>query len=173
MELTRRDALIALGGLGLTATAWLEEDALNETELSQQDIETLVALGETLYPSSVTVSTEFVETFVVGQNQLDPQHVPGIADSLAHIRQESRRQTGRRPTEITRSQRDEVLRSMGAARAYPDPDGSDVERVRYYVINTLLYALYTTPTGGKLVDNPNPPGYPGGTTAYQDVSADE
>ncbi|MBX0286462.1 gluconate 2-dehydrogenase subunit 3 family protein [Haloarcula salinisoli] len=173
MELTRRDALIALGGLGLPLTAWLEDSEPTATELTSEDIETLLALSETLYPSDVTVNSDFIETFVAGQHQLDSDHTSGIVSALTGVRRASSRQTGRRPTELDPSERGDLLRSMGAARAYPDPDGTSVQQIRYYVINNLLYALYTTPKGGELVGNPNPPGYPGGTTAYQAVSTDE
>lgn len=173
MELTRRDAIIALGGLGLTSTAWIGDSEATADELSSEDVETLLALSEPLYPSAVTVNAEFIRTFVVGQHQLDADHVAGVVDALDRVRRESRRQTGSRPTELDPSARDELLRSMGVARAYPDPDGDAVQRIRYYVVNNLLYALYTTPKGGKLVGNPNPPGHPGGTTAYQEVSPDE
>ena len=173
MELTKRDALIALGGFGLTATAWLEDSGPTPTELGSDDVETLLALSETLYPSDVTVNSEFIETFVGGQRQLDPDHVAGIVDALDDVRQASRRQTGRHPTELDPSARGDLLRSMGVARAYPDPTGAAIQQIRYYVVNNLLYALYTTPKGGRLVGNPNPPGHPGGTEAYQGVSTDE
>lgn len=173
MELTRRDAMIALGGLGLTSTAWIEGSEGTADGLSAEDVETLIALSEPLYPSGVTVTPEFIRTFVGGQRQLDSDHVAGIVDALDSVRRESRRQTGYRPTELDPSARDALLRSMGVARAYPDPDGEAVQRIRYYVVNNLLYALYTTPKGGELVGNPNPPGYPGGTTAYQAGPEDE
>jgi hypothetical protein len=58
---------------------------------------------------------------------------------------------------------------MGADTADPDPDpdGTDAGRVRYYVVNELLYALYASPTGGELVGIENPRGYPGGTASYR------
>jgi len=40
-------------------------------------------------------------------------------------------------------------------------------RVRYYLVNDLLFALYSSPTGGKLVGIENPQGHPGGTGSYQ------
>jgi len=41
-------------------------------------------------------------------------------------------------------------------------DGSDVERLNYYLVDELLFAFYSSPTGGELVGNQNPRGYPGG-----------
>jgi hypothetical protein len=173
MELTRRDAVVALGGFGLTGTAWLSEGDGGAETLSAEDVDDLVALAETLYPSEVTVETGFVETYAAGQRELDADHAAGVADALETVRQHSRRRSGRALTALTPDQRGEILRATGADRAYPDSDGTDAERVRYYIINNLLYALYTTPTGGELVGNPNPPGHPGGTTAYQEAFPDE
>lgn len=173
MDLTRRDALTALGGLGLAATALFEGASPDTGALDSEDIECLVALSETLYPSHVAVKSDFIETYVAGQRELDPQYTTRIASALLRIRQASKRQTGRPLTDLGPTTRGEVLRSMGVARAYPDPEGTDVQRTRYYIVNNLLYALYTTPKGAELVGNPNPPGHPGGTNAYQGVSTDE
>jgi len=175
LELTRRDALLALGSVGLSASAWAlrEQRETEESVVTTDDIEALVALAETLYPSEVTVSFEFVETYVVGQRELDENYPAAITDALTTVRRKSQRKTGTELPRLSREERGSVLRSTGAGRAYPDPDGTDAERVRYYVINNLLYALYTTPKGGETVGNPNPPGYPGGTTSYQKVTTDE
>ncbi|MEA5408870.1 hypothetical protein VB773_15715 [Haloarculaceae archaeon H-GB2-1] len=51
--------------------------------------------------------------------------------------------------------------------AEPNPDGTTAERVRYYLVNEPLYALYASPTGGTLVGIENPQGHPGGTESYQ------
>jgi hypothetical protein len=56
---------------------------------------------------------------------------------------------------------------MGADTVDPDPDGGDVARVRYYVVNELLFALYASPTGAELLGLENPQGHPGGLASYQ------
>lgn len=175
MELNRRDAILALGGLGLTATAWLTEASLDDTDLalSAGDVDTLVALAEPLYPSAVDATPEFVESYVIGQHELDPDHPAGIKRSLRTVRREARRRTGSEPAALSPDRRDEILRATGADRAHPHPDGTDAEQVRYYVVNNLLYALYATPKGGGLVGNPNPPGFPGGIAAYREAPTDE
>jgi hypothetical protein len=63
--------------------------------------------------------------------------------------------------------RNEALERMGIDVVDPDPDGTDVERVRFYLVNELLFALYTSPTGGELLGLENPQGHPGGTSSYQ------
>ena len=166
MELTRRDALLALAGVGVVASTALETDEVDES-FTASDVETLVNLAEVLYPSAVEPTTEFVETYVVGRYRSDEDRLAGLQSSLQAVRRTSRRETGRSIDALDVETRDDVLRATGADRAFPDPEGTTAQQVRYYIINDLLYALYTTPKGGELVGNSNPPGYAGGTEAYQ------
>lgn len=139
MKLTRRDAVIALSTLGLTSAAWLA-DHPREGAVSSAEADALVALGETLYPASVEPSRSFVETYVAGQREIDPDHAANVAAAVNTVRQECRLVTGVDLPALSRERRGDVLRSTGADRAEPDPDGTDAERIRYYVVNNLLYA---------------------------------
>jgi hypothetical protein len=60
-----------------------------------------------------------------------------------------------------------VLREMAVDTAEPRREGEPRETVRYYVVNELLLALYSSPTGGELVGIENPQGYAGGIDSYQ------
>jgi hypothetical protein len=60
-----------------------------------------------------------------------------------------------------------VPSEMGLSITDPRPAGTDRERVRYYLVDELLYALYASPTGGRLLGIENPPGHPGGLDSYQ------
>lgn len=169
MELTRRDALLAFVGGGLVASAALvdEEIGRDDEAVSEPDTETLTALAEVLYPSSVEISQEFVETYVLGRQTVDDGYLAGMSVALEQIRSTSRRETGRGYASLNVELRDDVLRATGADRAHANPDGTTAQRVRYYVVDELLYALYATPKGAGLVGNENPVGYPGGTEVYQ------
>lgn len=173
MKLNRRDALVALGGLGLTSVSWLRQVDRDDVSLADDDVQALVALAETLYPSEVEVDSAFIRTYVTGQRALDEEYPAAVKAALEEVEKRARRRTGTGLTELTPERRGGVLRATGADRAFPNPEGTDAQRIRYYIINNLLYALYTTEKGGKLVGNPNPPGHPGGTTSYQRVSDDE
>jgi hypothetical protein len=166
MKLTRRDALLALAGTGIVASTALTTDETGGV-VTESDVETLVHLAETLYPSAVEPTREFVETYVVGRYRSDGERMAEMKSALQAVRRTSIRETGRSLDALDSDTRGEVLRATGGDRAYPDPEGTTAQQVRYYIINDLLYALYTTPKGGELVGNPNPPGYPGGTEAYQ------
>lgn len=176
MELTRRDALLALVGGGLVASTAFVEDASDHgaaTAESDLDLETLGALAEVLYPSAVTVTDGFIRTYVLGRRAVDGDYLTGVAEALEVVRATSRRETGRAYASLDAARRDGVLRATGADRAYADPDGTAAQRVRFYVIDGLLYALYATPRGAGLVGNDNPAGYPGGTRVYQRPPGEE
>lgn len=175
MELTRRDAVLALVGGGMVASTRFVEEAASETDATVEgrDLDTLKALAETLYPSSVEVTNEFLEAYVLGRRAVDEDYLRGTNRALDAVRTTSRQETGLAYTSLDPGSRDAVLRATGADRAYPDPDGTVAQRVRYYVVDGLLYPLYTTPKGASLVGNGNPEGYPGGTEAYQRPPAEE
>ena len=175
MELTRRDALLALAGSGLVASAAVAEEAVagRDATLSASDTDTILALAEVLYPSSVDVTAEFVETYVLGRQAVDEAYVAGLSEALDVIRTTSRQETGRAFASLDESLRDDVLRRTGADRAHAAPDGTVAQRVRYFVVDELLYALYVTPKGAGLIGTENPKGYPGGTEIYQQPPPDE
>lgn len=173
MELTRRDALAALaaGGVSVGASAAVLEGGLLDgdsgTGESDIDLDSLVAVARVVYPSSVEGVREFVETYALGRLDGREAYRDGVRAALAELDDYATDWYGDRYAALDREQRDSLLREMGVDAADPDPDGTAPERVRYYLVNELLYALYTTPTGGKLVGIENPQGYPGGTDSYQ------
>ena len=167
MELTRRDALVALGGAGAAAGGAYTVSRLDDKEATRDVVERLVPVAEVVYPSQVEVTTDFLETYVVGRIEDREGYLGGVSDSLdtidsyaVNLREEAFR-------DAPHDARDSLLRYMGVDEAEPDPDGTEAERVRYYVVNELQYALYTSPVGGKLVGTENPVGYPGGTDTYR------
>lgn len=172
MELNRRDALTALAGGSLVTIDAVRSTLFDEytTSLSSQEKESLVSLAEVLYPSSVTVSTDFIDTYITGRYELSDEHISGLRKSLDIVQRTSRHETGQKLTALPVDDRDAVLRATGADRAFPDPDGTTAQQIRYYIIDELLYAFYTTPKGGRLVGNPNPTGHPGGIEEGEDYS---
>lgn len=168
MELTRRDALVALGAIGggTAALGTVRRGVFNDLD-EDEVTDRLHAVAETIYPSEVDVDRSFVSTYVVGRLNNRDEYVRAQADALETLDIHARRQAGRSVTALQSSDRRSVLRTMGVHTAHPNPDGTPEERVRYYVVNDLLYVLFSTPTGGELVGCENPPGHPGGLDAYQ------
>lgn len=177
MRLTRRDALAALTAAGVAVGGGAVFVAMDDPEPDEADatthrlddatVHTLVAAAEVLYPSEIDGIEEFVTRYVRGKVEERPDHGRGITDAIAYLDEYAVAWYDVEFADLDTTDRGDALERMNADTAAPVPDGSDVERVRYYVVNELLYGLYTTPTGGELVGLENPRGHPGGLASYQ------
>jgi hypothetical protein len=184
VKLTRRDALLALvaiGGAGAagvgvrglqSAAGGTEDDApdasdADETLPSDQRVrDTLVAVAEVVYPSEVSGVEAFVETFV-DSRLADEEHAQGVREAVAMLDERGHSWYDGRVTDLEPETRDQLLHDTGSDTAAEDPAGRPAERIRYYVVNELLLALYASPTGGELVGIENPQGHPGGIESYR------
>ncbi|MFC6976325.1 gluconate 2-dehydrogenase subunit 3 family protein [Halomicroarcula sp. GCM10025709] len=185
MELSRRDAIAALSAAGVAvggggavllatddrsdATVGTDDGtATTQSEPLGEDVfRTLTAAAEVLYPTEVSGADEFVRRFVRGRARDQPDHADGIADAAAYLDEYARAWFDDEFAALSPETRDQALRRMNVDTIEPDPDGSDGQRVRYFVVNELLFALYASPTGGKLVGIENPQGHPGGIQSYR------
>ncbi|MFC5134373.1 MULTISPECIES: gluconate 2-dehydrogenase subunit 3 family protein [Haloferacaceae] len=186
MELTRRDAVAALAAVGATGGVAVGvrrmqdreggEDAATDGasagDPSDRDTNegtvraTMVAVAEVVYPGEVDGIDEFVDRFLDGR--LDGSaHASGLREAVGELADASQAWHDAPVEELPAAEREELLRGIGADTADEDPDGTTAERVRYYVVNDLLLALYASPTGGELVGIENPQGHPGGAESYQ------
>jgi len=167
MELTRRDALAALAAAGVGAGATRVADSGAPAPLTDREVETLVAVADVAYPSAVSGVASFVRRYAVARVDADADYRAGVRESLAALDAACRDWFGDRFAALDADARRRALRQVGALAADPDPSGTRGPRIRYYVLNELLAALYTTPTGAGLAGLENPPGYPGGDVSYQ------
>ncbi|MFW5974331.1 MAG: gluconate 2-dehydrogenase subunit 3 family protein, partial [Natrialbaceae archaeon] len=137
MELTRRDAvaaLAALGGVGATpfAVSRIHDDP-RRTEVSDERVrETFRAVAAVVYPSELSGVDRFVEEFLDGRLAGDT-HAAGIREAVALLDERAENWHGARVSELPPETRDRLLREVGADTADERPDGSDAERVRYFV----------------------------------------
>jgi hypothetical protein len=174
MRLTRRDALASLAGAGIIgggSAATLARDRVESDEESGPLIDAdtravLVATTEVLYPSAVEGVESFVGTYAARKAEARPDYREGVADATDSLAEYAGVWEGTPFVELSVAGREDLLRRMGVHTADPVRDGTDPERVRFFVVNELLFALYTSPTGGELVGIENPQGHPGGTTSY-------
>ena len=167
MELTRRDALVALGAVGAgTAAVGLGTLGGSESDENGRIRQTLVAAAEVVYPSELSGIETFVETFLEGR--LDREdHAAGLHETTVELDDLAVEWYDDRFAALSPEDRDRLLREVGAHTADEDPGGTTAQRVRYYVVNELLLALYSSPTGGELVGLENPQGHPGGIDSYR------
>lgn len=163
VELSRRDAAAALAALGIGAGV---SGRLVERFDDDSLAETVSALAAVVYPSEVEPTGEFVRTYLAGRLENERDAYSYVGDSFDALDEYAMRLFSRQFADLRVTRRDDVLREMGVDAVRADRNGSVPERVRY-LVDELLIALFTTPTGGALVGNENPTGYPGGIESYQ------
>ncbi|MDS0292673.1 gluconate 2-dehydrogenase subunit 3 family protein [Halogeometricum luteum] len=178
MELTRRDALAALAATGAGSLAGCAAPrasdggagpiASNGAPVGDSEMETLVAVAEVVYPSAVDGVAEFVGTYTGGRVDGDDGYARGVAAAVESLDEYADEFHGDRYAALSASTRRDVLDYMSVDVVDPAPDGTAAQRVRHYVVNELLYAFYTSPTGAGLAGLENPPGHPGGTESYRE-----
>jgi hypothetical protein len=173
MELTRRDALATLasagvvGGGGAAALAREHRAESDGSPVEPAILDALVATAGVVYPDAVSNVVEFVETYSLGRLDARPEYREGVRDAVGELEEHARAWHGASYVELDAGTRDDLLRSMGVDAAEEDPEGTTAERVRFHVVNELLFALYASPAGGRLVGIENPQGHPGGTGSYR------
>lgn len=160
---------IVIGG-GAAALSRQAADAdapqVNHPSLDET-LEVLVATAEVVYPNDVEGVREFVETYALGRIRERPEYRRGVREAVETLETLTTLWYDDRYTELKPRERDALLHELGVNTAEEDPGGTDAERMRYYVVNDLLFALYSSPTGGELVGIENPQGHPGGTDSYR------
>ncbi len=178
MELTRRDALaavVAVTGAGGAVVSRFEpptaagggmagddDDAGDEALLSA-----LTAAAEVVYPSAVEGHRRFVETYALGRLDGREDYRTGMRRAVADLDATARDWFDAPFESLPAADRDRLLRELGVDTADADAGGSISERIRYYVVDDLLFAFYASPAGGRLLGIENPPGYPGGLESYR------
>lgn len=171
MELSRREAIAALvaSGIGIAGGVSLyQSDLLPGSEKPVANLlDTLVPLAEVLYPSEVSETSEFVETYVRGRIEDDEAYGEEIAAAVDSLDARAKESRNRRFAQLSPQARNDLLYELGMEDVSPKPNGTELQRIRYYLINELLYALFTSPKGAKIAGTENPPGYPGGHQSYQ------
>lgn len=161
MRLTRRDALASLAAAGVSTGCLAPEDAPDDVVDGMSDV------AEAIYPTELEPTDEFFETYVVGRLEGRAGYLDGVRATLSDLDEASRELRGSEVSDLDPAEVSGLLRSLGADEADPVADGTLAERLRFYVVNELQYALYTTPVGGRLVGVENPIGHPGGLSSYQ------
>ena len=186
MELTRRDALAALAAVGATvgggvlagrydppradAASDAGSESVAEPTLSTDLLDLLDAAAEVVYPSGVDGRRTFVETYVLGRTENRPAYREGLQEAAAQLDAVARDWRGQPYADLEAGVRDKLLRDLGVETSEPVADGTITERIRFYVVNDLLFAFYSSPAGGRLVGIENPIGHPGGIESYQRAS---
>lgn len=144
MELTRDDAMAALWASGV------EPGAVDTTDNDSCDVptRTMVSLAETLYPSVVEVTADFVETYLLGRVAADDTDRERLVEGAEILNYWAGLAFGRPFPRLDRSERARLLdEDMGVGLEDPVPDGSEIERLRFHTVDEIVFAFYASPTG--------------------------
>jgi hypothetical protein len=172
VSMSRRRALLAvLGATTVASTAEfvssVPEDGETGRVATEGRVATATAVADVVYPSQVDVDADFVERRVFDRIEPTPGHFEGLAEAVDDVERVARSRTGASVASLPPGERRRLLDEMGVFDVHATPDGTVAERVRYYLVNDLLYGLFTHPKGGRLMGVPNPPGYFGGNELYR------
>ena len=189
MELTRRDALAALSAAGATVGGGVlaarfdppraDDEAGRPVDTTDSDaavslstgiLDLLEAVAGVIYPDGVENRRAFVESYVLGRVADRPDYRDGFREAAAHLDAVAHDWYDAPYADLDADTRDRILRDLGVETADPDPEGPITDRIRFYLVNDLLFAFYSSPTGGRLVGIENPIGHPGGIESYQQGS---
>ncbi|MFO7927635.1 MAG: hypothetical protein ACQET5_00370 [Halobacteriota archaeon] len=174
---TRREMLLTLGGVTVGAAGYgygiqpsagdASQWATHDGSTTDRHVEAARAIAEAVYPTSASVDRAFIEDHVFGRTEPRPGHMDGVRSAIETVDGYAVARFGSRISAHPPERRRHVLRSMGVTEAHPNPNGTAAERIRFYLLNDLLFALLTSPVSGDLTGIENPPGYPGGRGAYR------
>jgi hypothetical protein len=113
--------------------------------LTRAEVDQLIAVADNVYPSELTEHETFVESYVTG---LPGERQRSVSSTLTELDTYARRTRGAPLADLSPDEREGVLRELAVDRVGSDPEGFFPERVRYFVVNQLLYGLLKSPTGG-------------------------
>lgn len=166
MNLTRRDLLVGTAagvvcGAAATVTLPTRGSSTGEKEggLDPREVATVVGVGDIVAPSGVTVDATFVRRYVA---TLGESRTVAIRQAVADLDAAARSTFGSPFGALSVGKRAALLRGLGVDAATPRPDGTVPARLRYHLVNGLLYALFTSPAGMEPLGIENPIGHPGG-----------
>ena len=174
MELTRRDVVVALSAAGVGSVAgcssprndW-DGKTGDEASISDHEVATLVAVADVVYPSDVENVEAFVREYSAERVRADEEYARGVSEAVSTLDNYVGHWHDEPYAALSPPDHAETLDRMAVNTADPNPEGTPRERIRYYLVNELLYAFYASPTGAGLAGLENPPGHPGGMQSYQ------
>lgn len=166
MRLTRRQALLGLIGAssvgGLGAYELLDRTAIDGS-LSDAGMDGLLTVADVVHPADPEEVEPVISAYV---DRLNESRTRGLVTALSELDSRSRRLFGASFGALSRTQGERLLATLGVNRVQSRPEGTLAERVRYHVVNSVLYALLTHPVGTELYGIGNPAGFPGGFDSH-------
>lgn len=176
-RLSRRRTIVGLAGVLVAAAGYgygrsddrgrVVANADGARPVTAGHLASATAVAEAVYPTRLDVDPAFLERELLDRVEPVPGHFDGFTAAVEALDARARARHGAPIATLPVSDRRAVLRGMGVTAVHPDPAGTTAARVRHYLVNDLLYALFTSPLSTPLTGIQNPPGHPGGRDAYR------
>lgn len=163
MKLTRRQTLLGLvgtsSGLSLSAYELTDDTSVPEPTLSQREFDGLLAVADVVHPSDPQQFESLIAGYV---DRLSDDRKRLLRRTLSDLDRASYRQSGVPFRSLSPAERRRLFAALGVARVQSRPRGTVPERVRYHLVNSIVFVLVTNPKGTGLFGIRNPVGHPGG-----------
>lgn len=166
MKLTRRQTLLGLIGASSVGSLGIYE-LLDRTTidgpLSDAGMNGLLTVADIVHPAAPEDVEPVISAYV---DRLNDGRIRRLVMTLSELNSRSRRHFSASFGTLSRAQGERLLVTLGVNRVQPRPEGTLAERVRYHLVNSVLYALLTHPVGTELYGIGNPVGFPGGFASH-------
>lgn len=166
MKLTRRHAILAAAGVsaaGLGTYELAAADEVSDGPFTQRERAMLVTVAEAVYPWELAAAADVLVPYFT---RLDDRRTAATRRTLAEFDRLAQSAFGVPLETLSAEEGRTLLRTLGSDRIQSSPTGTLAERVRFHLVNSILFALMTHPSGTAPFDIDNPVGYPGGFASY-------
>lgn len=170
---TRRKAIQVVAGGGITGLlSVVASDRLSnkrptgmQSNISRGDFRTIQSVAEVVCPSPIRVNDDLITLIV---EFIPETRHPLLSTTCFELNEYSLKTYGAQYYQIDSvPARDKILRQLGVHRVHSNSTGLFPQRVRYHLVNTILYVIFTHPVGSSIVGQTNPVGFAGGFAKYQ------
>jgi hypothetical protein len=167
MKRTPRRTFLGLVGassvLGLGAYELTGGSRPTDEDIPPHVVDGMVTVADAVYPGDPEQFRPVVRSYTT---RLGDSRRGELLGTLSELDRISSRHAGSPFRTLAGPEATRLLERLGVNRVQSRRQGTLSERVRFHLVNSVLYAILTDPAGTGRFDIDNPAGYPGGFDSY-------
>lgn len=171
MKLTRRQTFLGLLGAssaaGLGAYELIDVPRSSRSTVSRDELETLLTVADVVFPADPRPLEPVIASYV---DRLGDGRTRALVATVAELDQAAYAQFGIPVRSLSRGECERLFEVLGVTRVQPRPEGTVPERIRFHLVNAVLYSILTHPEGTGPFGITNPVGHPGGFSSFSEES---